>query len=83
MPKLKRIPLEPWEEAVGIFKGIESNEYEVRLRLGDYRIVFPVESSEASTLKNLCRRLFSKRIGVLRTDDPQKPLVFRKLSRKS
>ena len=67
MPKLKKISLEPWEEAVGIFKGIESNEYEVRLRLGDYKIVFPAQSPEASILKAIGKRLVSKRISVLRT----------------
>jgi hypothetical protein len=80
MPKLKRISLEPWEEAVGIFKGIEYNEYELRLRLGDYATVFPAESAEASILKSMSKRLVSKRISVLRTDDPQKPLLFRKLN---
>jgi hypothetical protein len=79
MPKLKRISLEPWEEAVGIFKGIEYGDYEVSLLLGDCRIVFPADSPEASILKSLGRRLVSKRIGVLRTDDPQKPLLIRRL----
>jgi len=78
MPKLKKISLEPWEEAVGIFKDIQYGDYEVSLLLGDYRIIFPAQSPEASILKKLGKRLISKRIGVLRTDDPQKPLVFRK-----
>jgi len=30
-------------------------------------------------MKNLDKRLVSKRIGVLRTDNPQKPLRLRKL----
>jgi len=80
MPKLKRISLEPWEEAVGIFKGIECNEYEACLRLGDYRIIFPAQSPEASILRSLSKKLFSKRIGVLRTDDSRRSLLFRKLS---
>lgn len=79
MPKLKKISLEPWEEAVDIFKGIECNDDHVCLRLGDYAIVFPADSPEASILKTLSKRMVSKKIGVLRTDDTQKPLIFRKL----
>jgi len=77
MPKLKRISLEPWEEAVGIFKGVKYRGHEVSLLLGDYRIVFLAQSPEASILKTLDKRLVSKRIGVLRADDPQRPLLFR------
>jgi len=80
MPKLKRISLEPWEEAVGIFKGIEYGDYEASLLIDNYRIAFSVQSPEASILKTLDKKLVSKRIGVLRTDDPQKPLLFRKLN---
>ena len=78
MPKLKKISLEPWEEAVGIFRGVQCREFEVSLLLGDYRIVFPAQSPEASILKTLGKKLVSKGVGVLRTDDPQKPLLFRK-----
>jgi len=80
MLKLKKVSLEPWEEAVGIFKDIEYDEYELSLRLGNYVIVFPAQSPEASILKTLGKRAVSKRIGVLRTDEPQKPLLFRKLN---
>ena len=79
MPKLKKISLEPWEEAVGIFKGIQYGDYEVSLLLGDYRIIFPAESPEASILKTIGKKLVSKRIGVLRAEDPEKPLLFRRL----
>jgi len=82
MPRLKRISLEPWEEAVGIFKGIEHGDCEVFLLLDNYRIVFPAQSPEASILKNLDKRLVSERVGVLMTDDPQRPLVFRKLNQR-
>jgi len=79
MPKLKKLSLEPWEEAVGIFKGIKCTYYEVSLLLDNCRIVFPAQSPEASILKTLGKKLVSKRIGVLRTDDPQKPLLIRRL----
>jgi len=47
MSKLKKISLEPWEEAVGIFKGIRCDGFSTYLLLGNCRIVFPAESSEA------------------------------------
>jgi len=79
MPKLKKLSLEPWEEAVGIFKDARCDDSNTYLLLGDYRIVFPADCPEASILKNLRKRFLSEKIAVLRTDCTRRPFLFKRL----
>jgi hypothetical protein len=70
--------LEPWQEALGRFLSsiIDGNGFYVRLSFGD--IYFPLDSLEATVLQGILPDIkIGERIGILRTDMPEKPVCVR------
>jgi len=72
----------PWEEVVGVFDGIEIEDNQAFILIGNYCLVFPAYSPEALILGKLDNNWIGKRIGILRTDDSRRPIVVRKMKNK-
>jgi len=68
-----------WDEVLGVYQGVEITEFQATLLFRKLRISFPVHSPEAEILKKLGDSLLGKRIGILKTDLREKPLVIRVL----
>jgi hypothetical protein len=81
--QLKEIRLHPWEEFVGIFKRVEITEFDHAVifefpKPKDIKVLFSQDSEEARILTELLTpELIGKKIGILRTDIPEKPIVMR------
>ena len=74
--------LRPWEEALGTYKTLEISKDEITLILSpaykDLKIIFPKNSPEAKTLiKTLKNVPKGQKIALLKTDNPEKPLITR------
>lgn len=82
MRKQRKIHLRPiFEEAVGILKELETGDFETTLILSctrdeDLRITLPA-GPEAYMPKKSLNHLIGQKIGVLRTDNPQKPFIIK------
>ena len=77
--------LRPWEEAIGHFEALQVNEDNVVLTLTrtyrNIKIAFPKNSPEAQTItQTLANTPKGTKIALLKTDDPQKPLLLRILN---
>ena len=73
--KLSRLRLEKWEECVGIFKGIERDEFSVSVIIDESKVVFNWDSAEAKIIdEKFSHEIIGERIAILSTDDPNKPL---------
>jgi len=77
--KMKKIHLSPWTELCGKLLGISTNDYLVNVKIGDRVISFQHGSHEAKLVKQNLVKLVGKKVGVLKTDLPEKPLVIRVL----
>ena len=87
MPASREIRLRPWEEAVGVYEGMEISEFEVGIILkgeGDLlRITFPTDGPEVEVLrKELHSCKAGARIALLGTDDASRPLLVRMVGQK-
>ena len=65
-----------WREVVGPLCDLEADEDSVCLRLGDKVLRIPNDES----IRERLRELIGKRIGVLTTDLPERPVLIRLLS---
>lgn len=93
MSKLTQIPNEPilvlrltaWEEVIGSYRALETDEKEVSVILSlppkNVKLTFPENSTEAKILrKALAAAPKGRKIGLLRTDLTDKPLMVRILN---
>jgi len=77
--------LKNYEEAVGYLKSLEVKDSEVAVILSrtcgdDLQIAFPVESPEAEVLtRELDEEPVGQKIGILKNDHPQHPILIRRL----
>lgn len=70
--------LEPWEEAVGTLLSIVKDEPSLKLDFGKFQI--RLRSTESDYLKDqLNDGMIGKRISLLKTDIPAKPILMRRL----
>jgi len=77
--------LQPWQEAIGHLDALQVNENDVVLTLSrayrNLKITFPAHSPEAQTItQTLANTPKGTKIAILKTDDPQKPLLLRILN---
>jgi hypothetical protein len=78
----QRVQLKPWEEATGTLDKIETGETETVAYLTctytkQIAITLPKDQPETQKLP----KLIGQKIAILRTDNPQKPIVIRTLYR--
>lgn len=74
----KNVLLKPWEEAIGTLDKIENNETETIAFLTCIyakQIAIPLPKDQPETQK--LPKLIGKKIAILRTDNPQKPIAIR------
>jgi hypothetical protein len=76
--------LEPWDEAIGSFEKLEIDEEKVTTTLSTHkniRITYPKNTAEAQTLtQTLTNTKKGTKIAILKTDNPQKPIIIRTLN---
>ena len=82
LSKPKEIQLRPWDEITGILCGLEANDFEISAILSytrseDIAITFPKNSQEATLLKQNLNNLLGQKIAILKTDNPQQPLIIK------
>ena len=81
--ELKVIVLCFWEEVIGIYLGTEITEIFINIHLKYFnekhvKITFPRESKEEKILSSsLNTNLIGKKIGILKTNIPSKPIIIR------
>ncbi|MEM2099664.1 MAG: hypothetical protein QXU99_08030 [Candidatus Bathyarchaeia archaeon] len=74
--------LKIWEEATGLLQGSSINKNNVTITLITQKVLhinFPRGSDEAKIILGATKKLQKKKITILRTDIPQKPLIIRVL----
>ena len=76
--------LQPWQEVIGTYEALEVGEDNVILTLSrtcrNLKITFVKSSAEAQKLtQTLINTVKGTKIALLKTDDPQKPLLLRVL----
>ncbi len=79
------IQLEEWDEIRVPFQSIEADRYLTRVLInGDLGLILITGTQEASILNNILKEnLKGKKIGILKTDIPTKPLLARLVSEAS
>ncbi|MEM3697468.1 MAG: hypothetical protein QXQ94_08240 [Candidatus Bathyarchaeia archaeon] len=81
LTKQKEIHLQAWQEIAGLLKKVEVDD-EITTAIitctnqTDFIISYPNNTKEAETLQTL-KKLTGEKIEILRTDDPEKPLLIR------
>jgi len=74
--QFKRIYLTPYEEACGVFRGLEKDDYNVSIIFDDFQVIFNQDSVEAKIVEEkLNKGIIGERIAVLKTDITDKPLI--------
>ena len=81
--QLPYVNLPLWTEVVGVFNGLSfSDDSGICIKIGDKLLCLPKESIESeAALDKLHQGLIGHNIGLLRTDEPMKPLVVRLIDR--
>lgn len=77
--KAKKQLLRLWDEAVGVYQGVKLTQFEAVLLFKGYQVSFPLNSPGSELIKNLDDSLVGKKVGILKTDLHNKPLVIRVL----
>jgi hypothetical protein len=67
MPRI----LHPWEEAVGVEHGLDSEGDSLLAKIGPIVVVLPPE------MEDVMRSLIGRRVGILRVDDRDRPYRLR------
>jgi hypothetical protein len=75
--------LESWQEAVGTYEDLQITEEKITLTISTHRnitLTFPSDTPEAETLTQaLTDTPKGTKIALLKTDNPQKPIIIRTL----
>ena len=67
---MKELHLGYWEEVVGCFGGVTSDDFFIHIKIGDWVLVHPKESKEACTLVKWLRGVpIGQKVGFLRAGD--------------
>ena len=73
--------LEPWQEAIGTYEGLQINDEKITLTISTHRnitLTFPSDTPEAETLTQALKETpKGTKIALLATDNPQKPLIIK------
>lgn len=73
--------LTPWVEVVGTYHGSHVDGYHIYVRVGKRAVAFPDDSMEAALVrKTLNEKMVGRKIGILKSGLPGKPLLVRLIS---
>jgi hypothetical protein len=85
--EIREMKLQLWQEIIGECIKFEAKQNQVAITLRVYgqkiRIAYDRNSKEGIILRRLGRKLVGRRLGILRTDDPLKPIVLRIMSKEA
>jgi len=82
---IKEIKLQIWEEIIGNCVKFEDQKDQVVLMLRtcqNMQIAYQRNSKEGIILRRFGRKLVGRKLGILRTDIPAKPIVVRMIPEK-
>ena len=78
IPQTELVSLPLWTEIIGIFNGFSSDNAMIYVKIDNKILCLPKDSIESeAALGELNIGLIGHRIGLLRTDEPVKPLAVR------
>jgi hypothetical protein len=69
--------LKPWEEAIGILHVLDVVDGSLHAKISNLSLILPLEMEEKM------RDHIGHRVGILRTDEPQRSYLFRVSSKSS
>jgi hypothetical protein len=72
-PKILR--LRPWDEATGVLHHKTENDLTAILGLGSFQV--QISSEEMASIREQLLEMTGKRISILKTDIPEKPVIVR------
>ena len=76
-----QISADPWVEWVGVLRNIFCDESHVRVEIANKLLSFRQISAESDIiLNNLSKNMIGRKIGILFTDLPNKPIAIRTVS---
>lgn len=79
----KKIFLKTWQEAVGTCRGLRTSETEIAIVLslanGQIIEVFFPRASVEDVLRELDDRMIGRKIGIMKVDDVENPILIRRL----
>jgi hypothetical protein len=79
--KNQSIHLPPWSELVGTFEGLSIDQDFIYVKVSESSLALQNESDEAAYVqKRLENSIVGRKIAILRTDMPGKPLLVRLVS---
>lgn len=82
--EIELLHLVPWSEVTGTYHGSQVDGHHIYVRIGKRAVAFAVESREASLVRRrLSENMVGRKIGILKTNLPDKPLLFRVVSQQS
>lgn len=73
----KEVHLQIWSEVVGTYKGLFVTDYDLQVRISNEVLSFPKDSDEALYVQENLGGVIGRKIGILKTDVPEKPLCIR------
>ena len=77
-PQLQATDLPLWTEIVGVFCRVLSDDSYLYVKIENKLLCFAKESVESNIVQEKLRHdLIGRKIGLLRTDEPMKPLRVR------
>ena len=77
---LQVVYLDAYEEVIGTLRGIEKDEFAISLIFDVFQVIFNLNSKEGELVeKTIDNGLIGEKIGLLRTDSKDNPLIFRKI----
>jgi hypothetical protein len=72
-PKILR--LRPWDETTGVLQRINDDETIEVLDLGSFQV--QITSDEMALIREQLLEITGKRVSILKTDIPEKPIIMR------
>jgi len=83
LPEKQKTWLPSFSEIVGMFNGLVIEGEFTHVKIDDDVLSFQNETQEAAFLKQfLTDNIVGKKIGILRTDNPDKPILIRMIDQK-
>jgi|WetSurSiteA1Bulk_404760.scaffolds.fasta_scaffold316684_1 hypothetical protein len=65
----------PWDEYCGVLQNVIKDEPFTFLDFGWFRV--QIRSTEIASIREQLEKMIGKRISLLKTDNPEKPLLLR------
>jgi len=71
------IHLAPWCEVIGTYGGLYEDDDYLYVKVRGEIVQFAKDSRAAEIARNTLKGLMGRKVGILRTDEPAKPILIR------